>query len=624
MLDDVESLSVDLNRQHRSLVQQMLEIQKLELPLPKSFDWMGHLTYLSVEGLPSLTRHNWRSIVLREVEVNLFDVEDLDFITISYTWDPVQGEPHHKQGFKIQTLSGKYFRNRVRDIIIWRAIRYAQHHNLKGFWIDRQCLDQTDDKRHAIAMNSMDRLYAHSPRSLGMTTIMIDQQWKLDVLHCLLTSSLTRDSCTDAVNSPPVVPVIQRFWRMVKWLVRLLSDGWWQRAWIFQEEYCAAQNMHLLIPCTRGLSRREHLFGSMLDEVEISAVELRTQLTRFAIACQHDVRLDARRKHYIQKYILQRAERYRISYQYNAHRDHNLSSLTAADLQRRCIGRPEDYLAVLANCCGYARRIDHRLVKKRRDVSLALSMFVQALLNGEILRNSTHSQPALTPGFADFFRRHILVSVTPPADHDKLTFTKHCRFLNVKLCKEGIMTTGHLWHVTDAVPKFSSKEQYLLSSTNGLSTCLRGLAQALQGLQPGLACLIENFSTLLQQQISNSNRTLFMMAMAKEVAAAWTAGRALSIARLKEGDLGGAIFVHDGPEQWLFTSWYDASDEPHVNPEEPINKHVWLVLESNDLNVSRNLSMLRISKWVHGLCFFQGVAPEAVVFPWPGNNSESC
>lgn len=218
--------------------------------------------------------------------------------------------------------------------------------------------------------------------------------------------------------------------------------------------------MSILIPCERHILRQDGLFGSIPDEIEISAIDLRTELTKFAIACQHDRRLNSGQKHYIQRCIIQKGERYQVSHQRSGRRDHNLSTLTAADLQRRRIKRPEDYLAILANCCGYSRRLDHKNIEVQEGASLALALFVQALLNGEIMYNGNDCQFVPTTGFAEFFRHCIFTDITPPGGHDTLTFTKHCRFVQVTLREEGISTIGHLWRTTGPVPVFSSRRLY--------------------------------------------------------------------------------------------------------------------------------------------------------------------
>lgn len=139
----------------------------------------------------------------------------------------------------------------------------------------------------------------------------------------------------------------------------------------------------------RFIKRRSPILGTMLNEVEISAIGLRTQLTMFAAACQHDARLDAKQKSYVQRRILKRAERYQVSFQYGRHQRHNSSSLTLAVLQQRLVKYPQDFLAISANCCGYARRLDHEAIARQNGVSLGMSLFVQALPNGEVLDNRT-------------------------------------------------------------------------------------------------------------------------------------------------------------------------------------------------------------------------------------------
>lgn len=617
MIDDMETFKAVPEYKNTSLVQQILRIQDLELPMPKSFVWMRRLVCLSVEGLPRLTKQNRHQIVLQEVEVNLFSTDVVHYVTVSYTSNPVKGESDRKGNFWVQTLDGRRMRTKVRDVVIRRMIRYVQHHELKGFWIDQQSLDQDDERQHAIAMHSMDRLYAESPRSVGLTTTRIKHQWQIDVLQCLLTGSLSQDTGSEANENVLSIPVVYRFWRMLRWLVHLLSDGWWDRAWIFQEEYCAGRKMWILIPCEQHLSRRGDLFGSMPGEVEISAIDLRTELTKFAIACRDGVK--PRQKHYIERCIVRRAERYQVSYQYGRCRDHNLSSLTSTDLQRRDIDRPEDYLAILANCCGYTRRVDHRQIKSHRHLSLPLALFVQALLNGEIIRNGSDCQRASTLGFSEFFRGHIVTDIKPPSEQDTLTFTKRCRFVSVQLCVDGVTTRGHLWRTVGSVPIVTSGRQYLLSSSVGLQMCLRDLARVLQPLQPALASSIHQFTTTLEHQLCDAWQTELMTAMAKEVVQAWTTRRSLCFASLDGTDQGSAIFVADEPDKLFFTSWHDTADESGRDDSEPLRKHVWLAVESSSLAIDDEIPRLRVSRWVHGLCFLQSEITQLVMFPWPSS-----
>lgn len=225
IVDDVKTFEALQSHSDKSIIQRMLELQTLELSLPKSFTWMRHLECLSVEGASPLTKQNERRVVLREVEANLYDTKIFQYVTVSCSWNAVNGESDRKGSFNIQTLDGQRLRNEVRDTVIRRVVRYVQHHRLKGFWIDQQSLDQKDEQQYAIAMHSMDRLCADSPRSVEVTMTKIEHQWQIDVLYCLLTGSLSRKFQSGIDNGLLSVPIVYRFWRMLRWFVRLLSDG---------------------------------------------------------------------------------------------------------------------------------------------------------------------------------------------------------------------------------------------------------------------------------------------------------------------------------------------------------------------------------------------------------------
>ena len=78
---------------------------------------------------------------------------------------------------------------------------------------------------HNMAIHSMDRLYAESPRSVGMLTVLVDEQCKLDALESIIEDSLfeAADGAIDA-EVPPTMRSVNRFWRVVRWVFCLLSD----------------------------------------------------------------------------------------------------------------------------------------------------------------------------------------------------------------------------------------------------------------------------------------------------------------------------------------------------------------------------------------------------------------
>ena len=164
------------------------------------------------------------------------------------------------------------------------------------------------------------------------------------------------------------------------------------------------------------------MFGTMKNDLEINVTNLRTQLTIFAEACGQAARLDAKQKHFIRKMILRKAERYQESFRSQPRWGHSLSSAIMANLQRRRIKRSRDLLPISANCCSYPERLDKKALDKEDHISLGLALFVQALLNGEVLDNKEISSGSFSGRYAEFFRQHILVGVHAPADMQSLTF----------------------------------------------------------------------------------------------------------------------------------------------------------------------------------------------------------
>ena len=76
---------------------------------------------------------------------------------------------------------------------------------------------------------------------------------------------------------------------MLSLLFRIMCDPWWTRRWIFQEEYCASDKMHLLMPCDPILVNEAvlRIVGDVPGELHVKAVDFRDRVTSFCLA-SHD------------------------------------------------------------------------------------------------------------------------------------------------------------------------------------------------------------------------------------------------------------------------------------------------------------------------------------------------
>ena len=205
---------------------------------------------------------------------------------------------------------------------------------------------------------------------------------------------------------------------------------------------------------------------------------------------------------------------------------------------------------------------------------------------------------------------------------DNLTFFKHCRFTNVQLCGDGIETTGYLWHISRTLNIGTMNTEFLSLSSgrSRLWACLRQLADRVAWRYPSLAGQLRGFIAEMRAKDNLKARDEFMIAMAREVAHAWSERRTLVVGNLRGHPTGNGIFV--APDQydlpfWVFTSWHNASDPRFQDFQEPIDKHVSLELGLMAGISDQRLPLLRTRRWINGLCFFSRLAPQEVVFPWP-------
>ncbi|KIW16347.1 hypothetical protein PV08_06398 [Exophiala spinifera] len=634
MENDVGSFTLTKQCAQSPLIDQILKIQEFEFtnPRQKSFRWMQNLRCLSPYQSPtaehrSLDHHKDPKVILHIKYANVFDKGRFQYAAISYPSHPAQRESGRPGSFSIQMRDGSTRTNVVRDTIIWRAIRYVQHHRLRGFWIDDECLDPVGQKSRQSAIHSMDRLYAVSTYSVGMLEVSVDKQWQLEALYSLMDGSLFKPAKGPSVESETPRLRSNRVWPTLRLLRRLLSDRWWTRCWIFQEEYCAAQNMRLLIPCNQNLKRRSTILGTMRDEIEIQAIELRAQLTRFHEACKRATRLSQRQKRFISRELRGKAERYQVSYQLDRCSGYLLSSKIMNELQERRVKYSADLLPISANCCTYSRRLDQRRLAQERDVSLSLSLFVQALMNGEILHNNLKVAKPPTKGFAQFFQQQMFRLTRPPSMMKDLTFVKHCRFLNPRLRREGVVTKGYLWESVEYLPR---RPVRLKDHTRHPETSdgphpevwilLQELAAESKPAHPAVAKLLCQFVSKMNGIDRLHARSRYMTAMAHEVARAWRDNRPLISAKLVGNDSGWGIFVPSRPKIMplkVFSSWHFTSDRPSDGMQEPMDKHVQLDVSSEKDPIGLGLPQLRIKGWINGLCFYGHAAPQEVLFPWP-------
>ena len=114
----------------------------------------------------------------------------------------------------------------------------------------------------------MDLVYTFSQYPLGLLFSPIKSQKDLELLRRLLCGELAKVS---EERQYPVLKLIsyERNTEVLKLLAKITSDEWWDRAWIFQEEYRSSTKMRLLIPYYPSLRTKqaEKIFGDLSAEL---------------------------------------------------------------------------------------------------------------------------------------------------------------------------------------------------------------------------------------------------------------------------------------------------------------------------------------------------------------------
>ncbi|OBS24252.1 hypothetical protein FPOA_04798 [Fusarium poae] len=586
---------------------------------------------------------------------------DTNFVALSYTWDASEYETQNPkaEGHLIETRDGEdAWRSSVRNSVLDRITKYMQCHHVPLLWIDRHSIPQKKckkptctahgeckQKRHAL--DAMDWVYSLSDYPVALLGRPIQSEDEIATLSAILRGLLVKSS--DGGFALAKNAEYSQALKMLNLLYEITSDKWWTRAWTFQENYKAGLKMTLLIHHASDLERakrsmligKKAMFGVVPGELSVQSVKFSESATKFCLAF--------RRHHFATSedeekitHILKTAGRYKILLSPST----SMSGTIISDVQWRGVTEPWDRLAIIANCCQYATRLDAGRLQLKGDTELSLDISVLALrlLNGEILNNEEVYIPhgtvleQVNDLFFDDFKA--------PDGEKRLTYNKGCRFVNVEFTRKGIETKGHLWKLGETLraprssPRLSQPNQQGEQQLSEYQrTRLRQLGELIKAKHGKDASIVEDMDDLLAEDAfvedeEGSFSLRYRRSMAKEVVRAMDADHNLSLGYLcdmsGEPTVARGIFVHgrdtvdsggllsqaDEEHAYVFTSlWSDSQvDEEYLANE--LDHHVSLGVRLSD-DSDRQPLQLYTQEWVLGLCFFTAVSTYDVVFPWP-------
>ncbi len=483
--DTSESLGEIRDRYAGGLVPQLLKIQKHRIIEAKWLEWARDPQCLCrVWEKPSRKRRRGDDGTRATNVSKTFRREyrsGRNYVAISYTSQPSEHETSAVRGYSIMGSAHDSFaaRSKVRDCVLDRVTKYAEHQGVDLIWIDDDCINRNDPDEHEMAIQSMDLVYSFSKYPVGLLTKPIKSHRFLSLLQGLLNSDFVETF--DHLDPPGLKLGISAALALevVEMLDYITTDKWWTRAWIFQEDYRSPmEKMNLLIPhslCLSGTQAGEE-WCSIPGEVQVNSTIFHGESTLFCLAFLLAFSSEAgeKRQDHCAKCerILKRAGKYNVLYRYGGLAGHGparkaMSSSIFADIGSREISKASDILAIAANCCDYSVRLS---TKSLCDTSCSLSVSILALylLNGEIIMNNQHDKSLLS---RNIFNYLALENFDPPVESKELTFMKNCRLVNVRLSQSGIVTSGRLWFLGKGINtgKFASIPPSERDSPNGLN-----------------------------------------------------------------------------------------------------------------------------------------------------------
>lgn len=624
----------------KSLVNLLLELQTYLTPNKKSREWAANIKCLLVpqEFQPE-------EIMILESISETSTLFPQNYVAVSYSCErmPEYEKCDIEKHYKVQRPEGQS-PNITRNIVIKRALRYANYVGSSHIWTDQDCINQEDEVEKQLAMDSMDLVYSESEFPVGLMATVLDTEDDIRLLWALLGGRLTSDDSADIFcdtqDTEQVMGLLERF----------ADDRWWSRAWIFQEEYLAGTRMNVLIrhspvleeykrqECTNEIADEEEEdveddedVGDEDDHIEeeicFSAVDFRQETTLFLLALQ---RVSCMEEQQRIADLLKVFGKYNVLYHPTASANTKaMSCRIIAEIHKRGIGKEYDLLSIAANSCGHTNRFDANEMAKS-PYSVNLCTLAIMLINGEIITNDDKNLPLPTEmGIGEYLDHISFDQFDPPVAARELSWLKNCRFPYPKLVPSGIRTEGYLWRVEMEVRTHTwgppLRPHPWKSSAYGLKNRQRAcLLQLLKNLRKRRHCgkLAKHLQEYLEQDLKLQRSPgearkaavkRYKDLMAHEVCNAIENCQTLYLAAIDGTSEIKAIFVGPGNRNAsVFTAWSHGMDEDGRTQIRHLSLNVRIEKQVGRERIPR----LKIQHWVNGLVFFTRDDQARVIVSW--------
>lgn len=214
----------------KSLIERLLEIQNYSSTTLRSFEWAQTATCLRVTRDLGRNTEDASEPDLQEVTVSLLHPGSR-YIAVSYCDKPSKAEPAMDKEYTILRKSSRRPElSKVRAYVLDRVVEFSGHHGIENFWIDDDCLGETN---RMDAINGMDVVYRRATKCVGLLSSILGTDGDVRILDLFLQGHfITFHGKSNEVILDPRVES-QQLRKLCHLLQQIFSDKWWSRCWIF-------------------------------------------------------------------------------------------------------------------------------------------------------------------------------------------------------------------------------------------------------------------------------------------------------------------------------------------------------------------------------------------------------
>ncbi|KAK0619669.1 heterokaryon incompatibility protein-domain-containing protein [Immersiella caudata] len=355
------------------------------------------------------TRFRIRRVVQKDADMGMgtFDPKSYrefpcgHFVAVSYCWSS-QPPASDSDGdvdagpYMVVEEDGSVREARASKHTIDRAVAFAAQNGYRMIWIDQECIPQDDPAEKEVGIQAMDIVYLSAHITIGLFETTLEQR-HMDALFGTTTarhvaealSLVPRGKLPAARRQPQVL----EFGNVAETLELVVGDRWNTRAWILQEAFASAGSIVMLLPKSNRV--RVHDFGLLCHEKAPSSeicVDFHVLFTCLKLAAniieraRPDGNTLAQTLHKVSWLHPEfpRVSMVEWSIGGSKQRDTCSAATALAFLRYRENTVVSDRLAIIANMCGYEKRLDTVGLGNSGNVSsLAVCVLALSIMNGD-------------------------------------------------------------------------------------------------------------------------------------------------------------------------------------------------------------------------------------------------